>query len=202
MKFIFITITTLFNLVCASAQPGQQLLSGFSATQYGNTVRVDFTIVAGVSYCLGAQLERSTDGISFHVIDAIDGVCGGSEFEESYLLVDSLPAPNRLNFYRLVLGGIGESQIIAVHFVELIDGVKLFPNPASDFAWLVFENPGNIGFNFTLAGVLGQTLVFFKRTSGNEISVDTSGLETGNYAWKLEMADGTTHYGVLVVHRD
>ncbi|MBL7941779.1 MAG: T9SS type A sorting domain-containing protein [Flavobacteriales bacterium] len=149
-------LAALLFPMCLSAQ--EDFLSNLTATQLGNLVRIDFTVAAGTSYCLGVDLERSTDGLNFESIGFLPGVCGGSEFEESYFMVDSMPEINRMNHYRLDMGLIGKSDVIEVLFVLLENGIRCFPNPADDVVHIYFDNPNNLGTHLHIVDSIGRTV--------------------------------------------
>jgi len=197
-----LAVLLLCSPVFVLSQQGENLLSDFRTQQVGNNVHVNFTIEAGNSYCLGVGLERGLDSVNFEVIAAIAGVCGGSEFAESYLLVDSFPYPNQTNYYRLVLGEVGISEIIPVHFIELEDGMKLFPNPTNHFSKLVFDNPSNSRFNFSLYDATGNILPPYFSGNGSEVIIDTSTMEVGVYVWSLTLESGEMWKGRLAVIRE
>ena len=101
----------------------------------------------------GVQLLRSSDGVQFFRIDEIQGICGGSEFTEHYILLDETPLQATTNHYKLALGVQGESQVIQLNFVPLNAGFNVFPNPVQDWAVLKWDNPTEIQFSVDIYNI-------------------------------------------------
>lgn len=169
---------------CLFAQdPGHEILDSFSVIQVGNTVQIDFAIKGGAS-CQGAILQRSTDGEYFAEIDNIQGICGGSEFTEYYTLHDENPFNSQTNYYRVVLGNQGNSAVLGIHFVELSDGYRVFPQPSRDWAVIKFDNPTQTAYVinvYTLTGGVKDTGTI----TSNEVYLDLGNYEVGNYVFQL-----------------
>jgi hypothetical protein len=197
MKVGYFFIFLFFGI---SSLAQQDFVSALRADQMGNQVRIDLVISAGISYCVGIDLERSTDGENFEVIDQIAGVCGGGEFEEAYSLFDESPIPNQLNYYRLNLGLVGRSETLPIFFVPLKDGIVTFPNPANTLVQFKFDNPENRTFQIEV--FKNDQLHYFKSAlAGNEYSLNTEDYPHGTYHFKITFESGSLYKGKFVVVR-
>jgi Secretion system C-terminal sorting domain len=188
-------LAVFFFPLYLSAQ--EDFLSNLSATQLGNLVRIDFTVAAGTSYCLGVDLERSTDGINFESIGFLPGVCGGSEFEESYFMIDSLPPINRVNYYRLDMGLVGKSAVINVLFVLLENGVRCFPNPADELVHIYFDNPNNLNTTLHIVDSAGR-IVHRDATGSRSFSISVNDWQVGFYNAIVETESKRLLVNILV----
>ncbi len=195
MKVGYFFILLFFSI---SGLAQQDFISALRADQMGNQVRIELVISAGISYCVGIDLERSTDGENFDVIDQIAGICGGSEFEEAYSLFDETPIPNQQSYYRLNLGTIGRSETLPIFFVPLKDGIVTFPNPANTLVQFKFDNPENRTFQIEV--FKNDQLYYFKSTlAGNEYSLNTENYPQGTYHFKITFESGSQFNGKFVL---
>lgn len=157
-----------------------EFLSALRATQVSSTVRIDLTIAAGASYCLGIDLERSTDSLNFEKIAFLPGVCGGSEFEESYTMVDSFPLPYRRLYYRLEMGLVGRSPVMSILYVPLDQGIQCFPNPSSGAVNVHIDNPANLESSLRVTDMRGS-LVYTTEASLRTFTFSVDGWPPGLY---------------------
>jgi hypothetical protein len=166
LRMMFISLFAIpFTLF--GQDEGQEILSHFSISQSGNAIRLILTIEAGTSSCNGIELERSTGG-EYQTISLIPGICGGSEFEETYVLLDENPVPGVEASYRVNLGNVGRSSVLRITFVELDNGIAVFPNPASDRVNIlaseeltdaeisIYDSQGTLVFTLEKAAIPGQ----------------------------------------------
>ena len=199
MKNTAVTFLILFSVFTTHSQTeGQEILSAFDVQQAGDAVLVNFTIEAGISYCLGVDLERSNDGIQFESVVHLPGVCGGSEFEESYLLWDSLPPLNQLIYYRLDLGLIGKSETRIVRFVEFENGIRVFPNPSSGIVYIKTEELNSEKILIGVYDLYGKSVEVSSNSSKDEISINPSQLLPGTYFFSVQSGN-TIRKGTFIV---
>lgn len=159
------------------------ILEQFSARQIGHEIRVDAGIKGGAS-CVGIALERSIGGADFEVVDEIGGVCGGSEFTEYYVLIDTNPKAYCQNSYRLRLGASGLTQTKEILFVPPTDGLVVYPNPAKadiTLIWSDILSDATIDI-FQIDGKLRAT---YQNISGTEVRLNLTTLPTGLYILQL-----------------
>jgi hypothetical protein len=169
----------LWTLVPASSEAQSAFLSAFSGFQMDQSVLLNFTIRGGIT-CLGIDIERSSDSINFKVIGSISGICGSTSEEVTYSFEDSDPLINQPNHYRLLLGQVGYSEILAVAFLDYTNGAVVIPNPFLEKTTIYF--PDGFGNDrmlklFDLAG----KLVRQQPVSGNAIELEASGFSPGLY---------------------
>lgn len=186
----------LWPLSFFSQDPGNKILDSFSAIQVGNTIQIDFSIKGGAS-CQGAILERSSEGDFFEDIASIQGICGGSEFTEFYSLNDGDPLLNSANYYRVALGNQGYSAVLAIDFIELDKGYRVYPQPSRDWAVIKFDNPTQTPFVLNIYTMSGGVKDSGTITS-NEAYLDLGRYEAGNYVFQL-ISTGKLITGTLAV---
>jgi hypothetical protein len=71
-------------------------------------------VMQGGYQCNGTRILRSDDGVLWHEVGMIGGICGSTEVDEAYDFTDYFPMENRRNYYRTELIGLGFSQVIWV----------------------------------------------------------------------------------------
>jgi hypothetical protein len=173
----------LWPLSFLCQDPGNEILESFSAIQVGNTIQIDFSVKGGAS-CQGAILQRSSEGVFFDDIASIQGICGGSEFTEFYSLNDDEPLLNSTNYYRVALGNQGHSAVLAIGFVQLEKGYRVYPQPSRDWAVIKFNNPTQSPFVLNIYTMTGGIKDSGTITS-NEVYLDLSRYEAGTYVFQL-----------------
>lgn len=182
--FLLVLMMCLFALKTKAQHP---ILASFELVQVDNTVQLTFGVLGGAS-CNGVQWERAGADLDFQTIASISGVCGGSEFTEYYSLVDEAPLTGELSYYRLVLGNQGRSQERTFLFVELDDGVKLYPNPSSALVNLRFSNPSQKLVNIRVFDITGS-LVFEDLSQNGEYQLKVSDLARGVHLLEVQTED-------------
>jgi len=178
-------IVYFISMIVLSRSQGQSpLLNQFKAIQSGNSVFLTFTLASGVT-CLGIEIERSSDSMNFNTIGVIPGICGNSSEAVTYTFEDTAPLNNQENFYRLLLGQVGYSETIKIHFIDYDDGPVIFPNPIMDQSTIFFPNPTGETFVFSLYDSSGR-IVTSLSTSNASISLHRNSLSSGIYFFILE----------------
>lgn len=156
-----------------------EFLHQFTATQNHEVILLNFTIAGGIT-CLGTEIQRSADSISFQTIGNIAGICGSDTKDVSYAFTDTAPLANQDNFYRLELGQVGFSHTIKIKFTDYESGAFAFPNPAAEETMVNFPNPKNELVQlriFDTAGRMRQSIT----TRNNAVKVKREGLLNGMY---------------------
>lgn len=186
LKYVFLLVV-MTNLFIEKTSAQHSILASFELVQVDNTVQLTFGILGGAS-CNGVQWERAGADLEFETIASISGVCGGSEFTEYYSLVDEAPLPGVVSYYRLVLGSQGRSQERSFLFVELDDGVKLYPNPSNDVLNLRFSNPSQKVVEIRVFDITGS-LIFVDLSQNGEYVLNVGDLARGMHLIEVQTED-------------
>jgi hypothetical protein len=137
--------------------------------------------------------------MSFEEIGEIPGVCGSPSQSISYDFIDETPFRNRTNYYRLEMGALGYTSVVAVDFIILnAEGYSLQPNPVTTTAQLLFFNPDNQDARICIFDSQGRQVMEF-RTREDEITIDSNLLGSGNYVFKILIENSSRLVGKLVV---
>lgn len=165
-------------------------IEGFSADASTSGVLLRWTI-RSANTCNGTRIYRSEDGLNFNQIGAIDGICGSPTESLSYSFVDQNPLPNKENYYRLDLVGIGFSEIIqTTYYVISSDGYLLFPNPSAESNRLIFQNPSNQLMKLESLDIFGN-IIHRNETNSNSFVIPSASFSVGIYYFKLIEEDET-----------
>jgi hypothetical protein len=74
----------------------------------------------------------------------LEGVCGSLSFPTNYAYTDEAPLENKINYYKLDLGGNGFSAIVGAEVIMIgEENYVLFSNPLIEFSTLHFKNETN-----------------------------------------------------------
>jgi hypothetical protein len=164
---------------------GQEILSGFSIYQQGDEIRIQVTIEAGTSSCLGIDLERKIGEGEFEIIDNIPGICGGSEFEESYVFKDINPLSGKELSYRLNLGNVGRSEVLSIYYVVLENGISIYPNPAIDVIQVMLDKPYGIECDVEVSNSQGHIVFSLEKWIQPSFAISCSHWQNGIYTVKV-----------------
>lgn len=184
MKRTFTSIAFLFSSLCLLAQ-AEEVLESFSLTQNENTVIINFSIKGGAS-CNGVVVERRlASDTEYTVAGEISGVCGGSEFEEHYTIVDEAPILNSENIYRLRLGTQGFSDEKKLIVVELVNDYRIYPQPSKEEIFIQFNNPNEELVRLSVYNLEGQAIFENRPYNQSLIYVDGTNLSNGIYVFQI-----------------
>jgi hypothetical protein len=171
------------------------VLGSFSASLTAdNSVSVNWTTEQEVNSSY-FSVERSSNGSSdFNDIGTVSAK-GNSAIVSNYSFTDN-SAQNGVNYYRLKMvdldGSFVYSQVSVVNS-ELVQNVKVFPNPASNYIYITLGGPvptTSIRL-IDLTGKLLQEQRLNSTTLNNTISMPVSNYAHGIYILQAIKADGT-----------
>lgn len=179
-----------FNLIysiwiCAffSTVNAQPVLNYFNAQVLNAQVVLNWEVRIG-NTCDGIEIQHSTDSISFIKIGEIAGVCGSKIENIAYQFIHPFPQKNRLNYYRLGLGGFGYSELETVEVLDFKNGYILRPNPINDKVQLTFEK--DLGkFQLRIFDLQGH-VVLDSQEQGASIHLNTDDWTPGIYLFAIQ----------------
>lgn len=185
----------LFSEIQAFCQIGHPALLNFTAFQFENTVVLQWTMKPG-NTCFGTGILRSVDFGEFEDIGLITGICGDSDIALSYSFVDSFPVKNVTSRYKLVLGILGESQIVTIQFFDFNSSQAIVaPNPFRGHGIIYYPSSSNFAEELRLYD--GNGILKLIRNINNENPIILSNLlnascRYGQYFFSIHQADGKT----------
>ncbi|MFK7756245.1 MAG: T9SS type A sorting domain-containing protein [Flavobacteriales bacterium] len=181
----------------ATAQE-HEILESFNITQNGNSVLINFSIKGGAS-CDGVTLQRRlAKDTTYAVAAEIQGVCGGSEFTEHYVMEDDAPELGETNIYRLMLGRAGFSNETEISVIQLLTEYTIYPQPAASEVFLKYDNPGNEPVSVTVYDTAGKVVRRLLGLTSDVIFINSSDLNSGLYIFQLEYSSGALLTGKFI----
>jgi hypothetical protein len=136
LKFLILSI--FMNAYYSFSQ--ETILDQFSAENVSGKVFLAWTIKSG-NTCNGIRIYRSNDSLIYNEIGDIQGVCGNTEYAVNYTYQDDSPSVNKVNYYRLNLGGQGLTYAVSVQVVDVgQNDYFLEQNPIAAETKLFFKN--------------------------------------------------------------
>jgi hypothetical protein len=139
IKRIYLLCIFLFISVFCFSQD-HFALENFSVFVKDKTVVLKWTMKPG-NTCFGIGIYRSENKTDFEEIGIIGGVCGSPDQPVNYTFVDSFPVKNNPSYYRLVLGLLGESQILKITYYDFEEKSAItIPNPVDLYSRIIFKN--------------------------------------------------------------
>jgi len=143
-------------------------------------VHIRATIKAGSS-CLGMNILRAEDSLTFISIGQIAGICGSDAEPMKYSFIDENPLKNKTSFYKLQLGGFGETEVLSIRVIDVgQSGVVVIPNPVRDQTTIYFKNPLHEQHNLFIINSLGATILI-EKTQEQVFQLDLKKLDAGVY---------------------
>lgn len=194
MKPLYFLMVGLF--LCGNLFGQSGILKGFTGFQQGTSIQLSFTIKGG-NTCLGTDIQRSADSIQFTTIGSIAGICGSNDKDETYTFKDEAPLVNQPNYYRLILGQLGNSEFISVPYLDYSEGLVIFPNPVTESTLVYFANEKNESSTIKIFDA-GGILQFSAATNLSFISLGGNNLAAGIYLAVLEQ-EGHIRYSKKII---
>lgn len=183
-------IVSFLFCILSKGHTQETSLDRFTASEINGRVYLEWIISAG-NTCQGIRILRSTDSINFIQIGDIGGVCGNINTPQGYDFTDDNPIKNKINYYRLELGGIGLSKIISVEIIDLQSGgYQVRPNPVTSKSVIHFSNPGKRPCQLNIYSISGHE-IFHKEVFDNSFHLFKGDLQTGFYLFTITTMEGT-----------
>ena len=189
----------LFSALFSFSQSKTEL-SRFNVNEQNGKVTINWTLAKG-STCFGIEVQHTTDTTNLNprVIHEIGGVCGDQNFEVSYNHTHYEPAPNQINYYRLVLGTT-PTEYESVYYQDFQNRkTYVSPNPSQGRVSIEFDNEKSKQVTVSLINLKGQT-VFEEIINRDIITIDTTPFPPGLYLLKIK-GDDFTYNEKLVISR-
>lgn len=181
VKLLLLIHFGVFSSIIFAQHP---LLDRLSLSEYGGKVYISCIIKSG-STCNGIAIFRSVDGIDFQPIGKIIGVCGDINTPVGYDFVDENPIVNKINQYKLELGGYGFTDIISINIIDNGEfGFQVRPNPVSQKATIFFNNDQSEETILNLYNLSGE-IILNQKTKNNVFELEVSKLPAGLYFFEL-----------------
>lgn len=182
-----------------SFSQNETVVGYFNATELNGRVLLTWNIKQG-NTCNGVKVEHSIDSLSFTEIGSIEGVCGSNSANVAYEFTHQDPTLNAVNYYRLLMGGIGYSWVISEKIVAIEDvGYTIAPHPVTEQSVLYFENPNNKEYRLSVSSLSGK-IAYSEQQIGEQINLGLLGFESGYYYFELqEVGTSTSVRGKFLV---
>ncbi|MCH2230667.1 MAG: T9SS type A sorting domain-containing protein [Crocinitomicaceae bacterium] len=143
------------------------------------------------------EVERSTDGVNFEVINIVRGA-GTTENENHYYTLDQNPSLG-VNYYRLNqfdIDGNGKyTEVRAVNILDdMYDLISAFPNPSTGITEVIFNSYKKENVKLNVISSDGRTIVDSKLEAspgGNRFKLDLSDYQKGLYFITITTAEKT-----------
>jgi len=179
-------ILTLYITMTCGLFLSQSILDDFALDLNQGKVLLAWTIKSG-NVCNGIQIYRSSneDSINFELIKDIQGVCGDLSSPVSYTFTDESPIPNKVNYYKLLLGQ-EFSNVLGIEVLLIPESSYLLkPNPIRNSSALYFNNSNNHNFELKIFDDFGS-IVYLHETNSNRFTLDSKMFASGLYYFTLE----------------
>ena len=179
----------------------ESILEKFSAEHISGKVFLTWTVKSGQT-CNGIRIYRSDDSLSYTEIGDIQGVCGNLGYSVDYTFQDNDPIKNKVNYYRLDLGGVELTYSIAVEVIDVgQNDYYLKANPLVDQTKLYFRNSSQ---QTTVLRVISQNgqIIETKETTSDHFTLNSNDYLSGLYFFTLSNpnADKNISGKFMVMH--
>lgn len=168
----------------------------FNALKSSSQVELKWTTTAEINLH-SFEIEKSTDGVQWNTLSTIISR-GDATVQTEYKEFDKTPSYG-YNYYRLKLndidGNFSYSSIRSI-YMDLIEQVKCYPNPANDI--LNITLPSSV--NKSTISIFTETgnLVGYYSVLGTHISIPTAGMAKGKYIIKISNNEKTMSNLVII----
>lgn len=194
-KFYALLFFSFANLVAFADAPVKDV----RVVQEDNDVILSFTVSIG-NTCLGIDVERSTNGSNFTTIGHISGVCGSLAKDVAYNYTDTNPEYNQINYYRVKLTGLGQSETVSLSVVDYRNkSFVVIPVSGSNNVQIIFNRSNNVPYDFRLNDILGNEVMMRRNVSENKIEINGSTIKSGIYYFTLNDRAGNKISGKILM---
>jgi hypothetical protein len=192
--FIFIILIGF-----TSFSQNESVVGYFDATELNGRILLTWNIKQG-NTCNGVKVEYSIDSLNFSEIGSIEGVCGSNTANVAYEFTHQSPTLNAVNYYRLLMGGIGYSWVISEKIIAIDElGYTIAPQPVTNQSILYFENSNNKEYKLSVANLSGK-VVYAASLLNEQLSLGELGFASGYYFFELqEVGTSTNVRGKFIV---
>ncbi len=193
----FFILTILIGFT--SFAQNEAVVGYFNATELNGRVLLTWNIKQG-NTCNGVKVEHSIDSLNFSEIGSIEGICGSNSANVPYEFTHQSPTLNAVNYYRLLMGGIGYSWVISEKIIAIDEpGYTIAPQPVTEQSILYFENPNNKEHTFSVANLSGR-VVYSATLLDEQLDLGQLGFDSGYYFFELqEVGTSTNVRGKFIV---
>ncbi len=175
----------LFLLPLSVLAQADAAIQDFRAEELDGNVYLTWSIKQGYT-CNGVDVLRSVDSLNFVKIGDIEGICGSTSASVPYDFTDNFPEPNAWNYYRLSLGGLGNSHIISIRIIDIpANNYLVVPQPVNSVSQLYFENGAAALCTLSVYNVHGSE-VYTAETNGGVFAIEASRFESGVYLFTID----------------
>ena len=194
LKFLILSI--FMNALYSFSQ--ETILDQFSAENVSGKVLLAWTIKSG-NTCNGIRIYRSDDSLNYTEIGDIQGVCGNSGYAVNYTYQDDSPSLNKVNYYRLNLGGQGLTYSVSVQVIDVgQNDYFLEQNPIGAETKLYFKNLTGEPYFLTIYSADGMHKET-KETSSDYFELNQFNYSTGLYYFVLSNSSTNKIQGKFMV---
>ena len=198
---LYIFIPIIFIALGFNSFAQLSILEKFSGEHLSGKVFLSWTVKSGQT-CNGIRIYRSDDSLSYTEIGDIQGVCGNLGFSVDYTFQDNNPVKNKVNYYRLDLGGIELTYSIALEVIDVgQNDYYLKANPLVEQTKLYFRNSTQQNTVLSIVNQSGQ-VIETKETNADYFILNSSDYLSGQYYFTLSNpnADKNISGKFMVVH--
>jgi hypothetical protein len=160
------------------------ILGHFTLSELNGKVLLNWQVIQG-STCNGIQIYRSVNNSNFVEVGEIVGVCGSSLEPINYNFTDNNPVPNQVNYYRLELGGAGNSEVLGIEIIDVKSiGFQIRPHPVTANSKLFFSNPKSKSHILIMYSITGKE-VMQTETAESYFNLTSSLFQSGLYFFRI-----------------
>ena len=190
LLFVFITM-----LLPAKSQVALILFEG---QQFGTGNRISWTVARG-NTCQDIEVQHSANGQQFTTLYVYPGICGNTNFDQTYTWTHNQPIQNAANYYRIITPNAILTDTINVRYVAYnAQGFVLFPQPATSAVQLLLNNPNSDRFTLEVYDLHGNSLLHTENITESVITIHNPNGIPGVYLFRLTQEGQEPKTGKLI----
>lgn len=187
-RILLFIISFIASVACLAQSRVQQ----FTATQYKQSILLNFVITPGNS-CTGYQIQQSGDSLNFNILYDFSGICGELTKPQSFSFTDETPLKNSVNYYRILIMPTDYSTITSVVFSDISEkGYLLYSNPITQNLKLLCNSANGKLKIYNQTGNMVKEFIADEKSLFNE---DLSSWPQGLYYFTIETNIGNNVRG-------
>jgi hypothetical protein len=187
-------IFTALSLVFFFSINAQVRIYNFNTIALGDSIRLNFTILPGVT-CGGWQILKGSDSVTFNTIYVYPGLCGNTSSSETYAYIDLSPNKLSPNYYQIFLPPSEYSSIKRVDLATSFSNLLIFPQPVEDVLSIAISDQKNYYYEINIYDRFGRKRGFGSGNAVDKINIDVSGFTEGVYVFYIVQNSGNSYRG-------
>ena len=177
-------ILIVFVFACIGLK-AQSRIYNFYTIAMGDSVKCTFTILQASVTCPGYQILKGSDSLNLNPIYVYPGICGSTNFNQTFSYTDFSPNKLTPNFYQIHIPPNDYSIVKRVDLAASFSNLLIYPQPVEDALSILISGQKNYYYEINIFDRFGRKKGFGSGNATDKISLDVSSFAEGVYVFYI-----------------